>query len=396
MELGSFIAYMNATDPDKGTSGEVLFNFEERTKNTDWKCFNLDSKTGMLTLNTNLNQAKQSVYMVDIIASDLGKPTPLTSKMTLTILVVDESDNAALFNRMQICLSSGAGSSAVAPGQIACEKDYKSLIVHLREEDEAQQVQLNLAKIIDVNRQDDEICYYLQGPDKDDFSMDKHSGLFRPRFKLNRERRDKYELYLRASEYCFCDRLDEEDRLVRDHCKEMVAEVDYLKQNVASKKDENYTNLFELSDDVSRLKLTVVVDDINDNVPKFNKKLYRVGITSDIAFGEIILESFVSDQYSALFKLWQSRKRFLVFSSRLRIWTRQAYSISASCRVRFSSTTTLTSTNSSVVKRPGQLQTCFHFFSSTSRPRPSATWAPTMSTSRTRTFSIAEWSTGDS
>lgn len=296
---------MNATDPDKGTSGEVLFNFEERTKNTDWKCFNLDSKTGMLTLNTNLNQAKQAVYMVDIIASDLGKPTPLTSKMTLTILVVDESDNAALFNRMQICLSSAVGSgqsssNTAATGQLSCEKDYKSLIVHLREEDETQQVQLNLAKIIDVNRRDDEICYYLQGPDKDDFSIDKHSGVLKPRFKLNRERRDKYELYLRASEYCHCDRLGEVDldgaefKLVRDHCKEMVAEADYLQRNVANKKDENYTSLFELADDVSRLKLSVIVDDINDNVPKFNKKLYRVGITSDIAFGEIILESFVS------------------------------------------------------------------------------------------------------
>ena len=128
--------------------------------------------------------------------------------MPLTIVVVDESNNAALFNRMQICLSSINLNS----NRLQCEKDYKSLIVRLSEQKTQQKtdqqassyavVQLRFAKILDVSTKSDaDICYYLQGADKRHFTLDKRTAELRPRGPFDRETRDRYELYIRASEH---------------------------------------------------------------------------------------------------------------------------------------------------------------------------------------------------
>ena len=56
---------VNATDPDNDPDGEIIYYLdEERKKNNDWKSFNIDSKSGVLTLNTKLNLNKQAVYTV--------------------------------------------------------------------------------------------------------------------------------------------------------------------------------------------------------------------------------------------------------------------------------------------------------------------------------------------
>lgn len=66
--FGSYIMTVNATDPDNDQDGEIIYYLdEERKKNNDWKSFNIDSKTGVLTLNTKLNLNKQAVYTVSII-----------------------------------------------------------------------------------------------------------------------------------------------------------------------------------------------------------------------------------------------------------------------------------------------------------------------------------------
>ena len=65
LPFGSYLMTVNATDPDNDPNGQVVFYLdEERKKNNDWKSFNIDFKTGFLTLNTKLNLNKQAVYTV--------------------------------------------------------------------------------------------------------------------------------------------------------------------------------------------------------------------------------------------------------------------------------------------------------------------------------------------
>ncbi len=41
--------------------------------------------------------------------------------------------------------------------------------------------------------------------------------------------------------------------------------------------------------------MKLILEDINDNAPKFQKKFYQIGISSDINYGETVLDSFVAD-----------------------------------------------------------------------------------------------------
>ena len=90
-----------------------------------------------------------------MIATDRGKPAPLSSRFTLVLVVViGESNDAAHFNRMQICLAAGG---------LECEKDYESVVVRFREELNSSTVALNLATMSDPSKSSADICYYLTG-----------------------------------------------------------------------------------------------------------------------------------------------------------------------------------------------------------------------------------------
>jgi hypothetical protein len=211
---------------------------------------------------------------IDIIASDLGQPVVLNSRTTLTLIVVDDTNNAAQFDRMQICLT----------GNFKCEKDFESIIVNLKEEqtDESNSVQLNLAKMNDLTKSDGDICYYLSSKDKKYFRLNRTSGVLTTRFKLDREIRDKYELIIKSSEYCSC--LDENSK----------KDGQILALEEPQCKHSNLYNDTYDPNDISQLKVFVYLDDMNDNKPAFLRDFYQVGITSDVDYGDVILESFVS------------------------------------------------------------------------------------------------------
>ena len=177
------------------------------------------------------------------------------------MILVDESDNAAQFNRLQICLSDSN----------RCDKDLRTLFLKMREEEpvELSTVALRLAKMSDPTKTDEDICYYLDGVDKDYFELGKSTAILKPKQKLDREEKSKYELILAATEHCHC--------------------IDSFKNSECVFFNKSQSN----EDDISRLRIKLLLEDINDNSPKFAKKIYQIGITSDIEVGETILESFV-------------------------------------------------------------------------------------------------------
>ena len=270
LKIGDYILTVNATDDDEGMNGKISYKLDEnRIKNDDWKSFMLDSMTGVLTLNKNLNINRQSLYSIDIIVSDHGKPSALQSRITLTLIVVDDSNNAAQFDRMKICLSSS----------YTCEKDFETVIVKLKEENisDANSISLNLARMNDLTKNDEDICYYLSGKDKNLFKLNQTSGILTPKVKLDREKREKYELIIKSSEYCYCLNSNG-NKKIEPQCKQ-----------------SNIFNDTYDSNDISQLKVNVYLEDINDNKPKFSKEIYQIGITTDIDYGETILESYALD-----------------------------------------------------------------------------------------------------
>jgi hypothetical protein len=99
-----------------------------------------------------------------------------------------------------------------------------------------------------------------------------------PRSKLDREKRERYEVIVKASEHCSCS----DDQI--ESSSSSNSSCNLLKNN----------NTFD-PNDISQLRIKIVVLDVNDNVPKFTKRFYQLGVTSDVEFGEVILDSYVSD-----------------------------------------------------------------------------------------------------
>lgn len=118
-----------------------------------------------------------------------------------------------------------------------------------------------------MTKSSDDICYYVLGPDKDLFEMTLN-GTLKPKIKLDRETRDVYNLIIKSTEHCDCLLKTEDYR-----CK--------------------FWHKIDLSEDQSVFTLRIKIEDLNDNVPMFEKSLYQVGLTHDIDFGDTILESFV-------------------------------------------------------------------------------------------------------
>ena len=92
---------------------------------------------------------------------------------------------------------------------------------------------------------------------------------------MDREFRDKYELVIKATEHCYC--LDEKTN----------------KKLLDSPECTFLNNNYE-PNDTTQFMVNIFLDDINDNPPKFNKKFYQIGITSEVEFGEAIFESCVN------------------------------------------------------------------------------------------------------
>jgi hypothetical protein len=79
---------------------------------------------------------------------------------------------------------------------------------------------------------------------------------------------------IKATEHCFClDKRNNKKSLGSTEC--------------------NFLNSIYDPNDMSQFKISIHLDDINDNTPKFSKKFYQIGITSEVEFGEMISEFYV-------------------------------------------------------------------------------------------------------
>ncbi len=190
--------------------------------------------------------------------ADRGIPQ-LKSHLTLRIVVTDELNNAAIFHKKQICLSNF----------VQCDLDYQTILVKKLEEQNNNHIgSFNYAKMIDPRKKDREICYYLLGSDKEFFSLNKTNAVLSSKIKFDREKRNLYEIILQASEHCECD-------TTRKEC-------DFARMD-----------LYDYSNILSRIKIRVLIGDINDNRPFFSQNSYVVGLTPDVTYGDLILEGEV-------------------------------------------------------------------------------------------------------
>ncbi|KAA0709503.1 Protocadherin-19 Precursor [Triplophysa tibetana] len=91
--INSFVIDLNATDPDEGTNGEVVYSFINFVSNLTKQMFKIDPKTGVITVNGILDHEELHVHEIDVQAKDLG-PNSIPAHCKVIVNVIDVNDNA--------------------------------------------------------------------------------------------------------------------------------------------------------------------------------------------------------------------------------------------------------------------------------------------------------------
>ncbi|KAM6055251.1 LOW QUALITY PROTEIN: protocadherin alpha-2-like [Theristicus caerulescens] len=90
---GTLVARVNATDPDVGSNGEVIYEIDTIVPPSASDVFSIDAKSGEVTLTGALDFEIVTFYDLQITATDKGTP-PLSGHCKVVVEVVDVNDNA--------------------------------------------------------------------------------------------------------------------------------------------------------------------------------------------------------------------------------------------------------------------------------------------------------------
>ncbi|XP_036798710.1 protocadherin alpha-8 isoform X9 [Oncorhynchus mykiss] len=91
--LGTTIITLNATDVDEGTNSEIVYSLRSKEQDHFLDIFQIDSKTGIITVKGNIDFEEIPAFEIRAQASDRGQP-PMAAHCKVLVEVVDLNDNA--------------------------------------------------------------------------------------------------------------------------------------------------------------------------------------------------------------------------------------------------------------------------------------------------------------
>ncbi|NXY79673.1 PCD18 protein, partial [Glareola pratincola] len=95
--VGTLLIDLNATDPDEGANGKVVYSFSSHVSAKIIETFKIDSEKGHLTLLKQVDYEVTKSYEIDAQAQDLG-PNSIPAHCKIIIKIVDVNDNRPEIN----------------------------------------------------------------------------------------------------------------------------------------------------------------------------------------------------------------------------------------------------------------------------------------------------------
>ncbi|CAG9764226.1 unnamed protein product [Ceutorhynchus assimilis] len=228
--VGSALAQIVALDEDIGQNSVIKFRLKADPAG-HWKTFNLHTDSGILELALPLNRKTQKFYDIRIEAFDLGVPTSLSSDLDLTVYINDIRGYQPQFLDDEFTIEFTENQR---PGAEA--KRLPDTI----DRDE-----------LDYEGTPSPICYFIVGGNENNYfslhPIDHTLHVIQP---LDREEQNIYLLLVKATEDC-------------SYSPE--AQLDYP--------------------DTSQLKVIIKVLDINDNPPRFIRRVFTGGVSTATPYG---------------------------------------------------------------------------------------------------------------
>ncbi|KAL6083397.1 hypothetical protein STEG23_013145 [Scotinomys teguina] len=90
---GTLVIHLNATDPDEGTNGDIIYSFRRPVSPAVGHAFNIDTNSGEVRTKGQLDFEENKLYEIPVEAVDRGN-IPMTGHCTLLVDVLDVNDNA--------------------------------------------------------------------------------------------------------------------------------------------------------------------------------------------------------------------------------------------------------------------------------------------------------------
>ncbi|KAM4899617.1 protocadherin-18 isoform 1-T1 [Sylvia borin] len=95
--IGTLLIDLNATDPDEGANGKVVYSFSSHVSAKIMETFRIDPEKGHLTLLKQVDYEVTKSYEIDAQAQDMG-PNSIPAHCKIIIKVVDVNDNKPEIN----------------------------------------------------------------------------------------------------------------------------------------------------------------------------------------------------------------------------------------------------------------------------------------------------------
>ncbi|XP_058129586.1 cadherin-23 [Anopheles ziemanni] len=242
--IGKPFFQVHAYDEDVGENAIVRYRLKMDSAG-NYRMFAIDKDTGEISVASPLDRELQNVYDLRIEAYDQGVPTPLSSSVDLMVYVRDVNDNQPQFLLKEISLN--------------FTEHTTTGVERIRLPDTVDHDYLD-----PLEGPSSTVCYYIvQGNEDGHFMLDPFSHDLTVGKELDREMKSRYKLHIKASEDC--------------------------------------TNLNTTSHSVpignggNLLKVTIYVNDINDNSPMFESQIFTGGISTSSQFGSTILQLKAND-----------------------------------------------------------------------------------------------------
>ncbi|NXT29407.1 PCDC2 protein, partial [Syrrhaptes paradoxus] len=90
--LGTLVVKLNASDPDEGSNGDVIYSFGSYTPQKVRQLFSVDPYLGEVRVNGTLDYEEASSYEIYVQATDQG-PVPMAGHCKVLVNIVDANDN---------------------------------------------------------------------------------------------------------------------------------------------------------------------------------------------------------------------------------------------------------------------------------------------------------------
>ncbi|XP_037660334.1 cadherin-23 isoform X1 [Choloepus didactylus] len=245
--LHSNVYEVYATDNDEGLNGAVRYSFLKTTGNRDWEYFTIDPISGLIQTAQRLDREKQAVYSLILVASDLGQPVPYETMQPLQVALEDIDDNEPLFVRPP------KGSP-----------QYQLLTVP--EHSPRGTLVGNVTGAVDADEGPNAIVYYFiaAGNEEQNFHLQPDGRLLVLR-DLDREREAIFSFIVKAS------------------------------SNRSWTPPRGPSPALDPVADLTLQEMRVVLEDINDQPPRFTKAEYTAGVATDAKMGSELIQVLALD-----------------------------------------------------------------------------------------------------